>query len=40
MGERGREVFESEAGATERSVQTVLEVLRPVLNPAHTEARG
>ncbi|MGC2584550.1 MAG: 3-deoxy-D-manno-octulosonic acid transferase [Acidobacteriaceae bacterium] len=41
MGERGRAVFESEAGATKRSAQALLEVLR--LESAHavpTEARG
>ncbi|HEX3987095.1 MAG TPA: 3-deoxy-D-manno-octulosonic acid transferase [Acidobacteriaceae bacterium] len=35
MGARGREVFESEAGATERSVQALLQVLE--LRPAHPE---
>jgi len=41
MGERGREVFESEAGATERSVQALMEVLSLVpARPVHAGARG
>lgn len=40
MGARGREVFESEAGATERSVEALLEVLGRAAHPAHAEARG
>jgi len=40
MGTRGREVFENEAGATERSVRTLLAVLRAESVPAaHAEAR-
>jgi 3-deoxy-D-manno-octulosonic-acid transferase len=40
-GERGREVFDSEAGATERSVEALLEVLTVgSADPAHAEARG
>ncbi|HEX3662440.1 MAG TPA: 3-deoxy-D-manno-octulosonic acid transferase [Acidobacteriaceae bacterium] len=41
MGARGREVFESEAGATERSVTALLEVLRVgTADSAHAGARG
>ncbi|MGA7523991.1 MAG: 3-deoxy-D-manno-octulosonic acid transferase [Acidobacteriaceae bacterium] len=41
MGARGRAVFESEAGATERSVAALLEMLRlGSAHPAHAEARG
>jgi 3-deoxy-D-manno-octulosonic-acid transferase len=35
MGARGRKVFESEAGATERAVQALLDLLEPAeANPA------
>ena len=45
-GARGREVFESEAGATDRVAQALLELLKnrsssPVREPrAHVEARS
>ncbi len=41
MGRRGREVFESEAGATERSVQALLEMLGARwAHPTQVEARS
>lgn len=41
MGERGRAVFESEAGATERSVEALLGVLgQGPVQTVHAEARG
>jgi 3-deoxy-D-manno-octulosonic-acid transferase len=41
MGARGRQVFESESGATERSVQALIKVLRREMTHAgHVEARG
>jgi len=40
MGARGREVFESEAGATERAVQALLELIRaPKSKAAETRAK-
>jgi 3-deoxy-D-manno-octulosonic-acid transferase len=40
MGARGHEVFESEAGATERSVEALVQVLGRAAHPTHAEARG